>query len=324
MRGPLPWEPYGFGEYIGPARPAHVDEYRLRVDDSLRLVYRLTRERSSTPYELNVGDLIRVESLADKNLDRELEVQPDGTITLRLIGEVLAADRTTDELRRDLEKRYKQFYKVPAITVTPVRVNTKLEDLRAAVDARQGFGGQAIEAIVSPDGTIQLPALPSVPAQGLTVRELKMEIDARYDKIVQGIEVTPLLFQRAPRFIYVLGEVNQPGRFDLVAPTTVMQAVALAEGWDIGANLRHIVVFRRAEDWRLLATKIDLRGALYGARPSPADEIWLRDSDIVLVPKAPLQVITDVLDVALGQGISNIAPIISALIFNQQAGGTAF
>ena len=37
-----------------------------------------------------------------------------------------------------------------------------------------------------------------------------------------------------------------------------------------------------------MATKLDLAGALYGKRPHPSDEIWLRDSDIVLVPPQPI------------------------------------
>ncbi|MEM8678767.1 MAG: polysaccharide biosynthesis/export family protein [Planctomycetota bacterium] len=314
MRGPLPWDPFGFGEYIGPHRTPHVPEYRLRVNDQLTFAYRLTRERSATPYELQVGDRIRLESLADKNLDRDLEVQPDGMITARLLGEVVAAGRTTEELRRDLEERYKKLYKVPAITVTPLKVNTKLEDLRSVVDARFGLGGQQFQVTVSPDGTVQLPGLGSVCVMGLTLCEAKLEVDARYRQLVQGIAVTPVLTQRAERFVYVLGEVVEGGRFELVAPTTVMQAIALAQGWEIGANLRQIVVFRRAEDWRLIATKIDLRGALYGMRPSPADEIWLRDSDIVLIPKSPLRVVTDALDLVLGDGIGNIAPVISSII----------
>ena len=84
-----------------------------------------------------------------------------------------------------------------------------------------------------------------------------------------------------------MGEVRNPGRFDLQGPTTAMQSLALAGGWNNGGNLRQIVVFRRAEDWRLLATKLDVRGApVCASCPSPADEIWLRDSDLVVVPKA--------------------------------------
>ena len=97
---PLPWQVFAQGEYIGPHRNAHVPEYRLRVDDEVRFVYRLTREVSGQAYRLNVGDRIRIESLADENLDRELVIQPDGTITIRLLGQVMAAGLTLDDLRK--------------------------------------------------------------------------------------------------------------------------------------------------------------------------------------------------------------------------------
>ncbi len=309
-RRPIPWELHSQGEYVGPYRDVHVPEYRLRVDDTLEFIYRLTRIESSGPYELNVGDQIRVESLIDPNLDRDLVIQPDGSITLRMLGQVRAARRTVDELRADLEQRYKKYYKVPAITVTPLQVNTKLEDLRAAVDSRYGnTGGQTQLAQITPEGTIQLPAIGSIPAQGLTLDELKQEIDERYAQVVEGIEVTPRLVERAPRFVYVVGEVRNPGRFVLEAPTTAMQAIALAGGWNNGGNLRQIVVFRRTQDWGLIATKLDLRGALLGERPCPADEIWLRDSDIVVLPKSSLLRADDFIELVFTRGIYGILPV---------------
>jgi polysaccharide export outer membrane protein len=286
-----------------------VPEYRLRVDDSLSFVYRLTREESKTPYELNVGDTIKVESLTDPNLDRELVIQPDGSITLRLLGQMRAADRTVEQLREHLEEAYKKFYKVPAMTVTPLKVNTRLEDLRAAVDARYGAGGQQRNAVVTPEGTLQLPGIGSVPAQGLTLDELKREVDERYAQFVGGIEVTPVLAERAPRYIYVLGEVHQPGRYALVGPTTVMQSIALASGWNNGGNLREIVVFRRGDDWQLMATRLDMRGALIGKRPCPADEIWLRDSDIVVVPKSAILLTNDFIELVFTRGIYGVVPL---------------
>ena len=276
---------------------------------TLEFVYRLTREESNQPYELNVGDRIRVESMNDPTLDRELVVQPDGMITLRMLGQVRAARRTVEELRGELEERYTKYYKVPAITVTPVQVNTRLEDLRAAIDSHCGqTGGQTQRARVAPDGTIQLLAIGSVPAQGLTLDELKQEVDERYAQIVDGIGVTPRLLQRAARYVYVLGEVRQPGRFTLEAPTTAMQAIALAGGWNNGGKLRQIVVFRRTEDWRLIATKLDLHSALLGKCACPADEIWLRDSDIVLVPKSHLLRSDDIIDLVFARGIFGLLP----------------
>jgi polysaccharide export outer membrane protein len=307
--GPIPWQAFAQGEYAGPARLSHVPAYHLRVDDQIEFIYRLTREELSRGYQLEVGDVIRIESIVDPNLNRELAVQPDGTIDLLYLGQVRVVRRTVQEVRRDLNEQYQRFYKVTDINVTRVKTQTRLEDLRAAVDSRFFSGGQGKLVRVTPEGTISLPSIGVVPAQGLSLDELKLEVDARYAEIVAGLEVTPILAQRAGRFIYVVGEVRNPGRFDLQGPTTVMQSIALAGGWNNGGNLREIVVFRRAEDWRLLATKLDVRGALYAERPSPADEIWLRDSDIVVVPKSSIQRVDDFLELVFTNGVYRAAPV---------------
>lgn len=305
---PLDWQPYLQGEYVGHARSAHVPEYRLRVDDVLEFVFRLTREETTKPYQLNVGDEIRVESFTDASLNRDLLIQPDGTITLRLAGQVKATRQTVTQLRDRIEQLYTKYYKIPAITVTPLRVNTKLEDLRATVDARAGVGGQTRQARVTPEGTIALPAIGNVPVQGLSLNELKHELDERYAAEVEGIEVTPVLLTRAPRHVYVLGEVRTPGRYVLDGPTTVMQSLAMAGGWNVGANTRQIVVFRRGDDWRLLATMLDLRGALYGKAPAPTDELWVDDADVIVVPKSPILVADDFINLVFTRGLYGIAP----------------
>ena len=94
----------------------------------------------------------------------------------------------------------------------------------------------------------------------------------------------------------------------MTGPTTVMQSVALAGGWNVGGNLRQVVVFRRTDDWRLMATKIDIRGGLYGEKPCPADELFLRDSDIVLVPKSPILRMDDAINLVLTRGIYSLIP----------------
>ena len=297
-----PWEPGCYGEYVNRARTAHVPVYRLRVDDVLRCVYRVTRNETTRPYELNVGDEIQVESLADAALNRSLIIQPDGTVTLRLLGQVKASHHTVTQLRDELEAAYSKFYKTPTITVTPLKVNTKLEDLRATVDARAGTGGQGIEVRVTPDGTISLPAIGPVPVQGLTLDELKQEIDARYAEHIEGIEVTPILVTRAPRFVYVLGEVKLPGRFTLEGPTTVMQALSLAGSWNVGANMEQVVIFRRGDNWRLMATMVDLSAALHGNNCCPCGEIWLGDSDVVLVPKSAILRADDFINLVFTRG----------------------
>jgi polysaccharide export outer membrane protein len=305
---PIPWQQYGQGEYIGHYRAPHVPEYRLRVDDLLEFVYRVTREKTPTPYELNVGDQIQVESFADERINRTLIIQPDGSITLSLLGQVPAAGKTVDQLRRALDELYKKYYNQPAITVIPVQVNTKLEDLRATINGRQGFNGQSFQSRVAPDGTVTLPAVGNVPVQGLTLSELRRELAERYAMEIEGIEVMPTLSQKAPRFVYVLGEVPNPGRFTIDQPTTVMQALAMAGGWNVGANLKQVVIFRRGDDWRLLATMIDIRGALFAKQPCPADELWLSDSDIIVVPKSKILQFDDWVSLVFTRGFYGFLP----------------
>jgi len=322
-RGQVNWQAFAQGEYVGHARLAHVPEYRLRVDDKILVVFRRTREVTPTPYELQVGDTIRIESLTGDtdsgaaaggekitpdDIRRELVVQPDGTISLPLLGQVPAANMTIEGLRLQLEQLYKKYYKVPAITVTPVSVDTRLQDLINSVIARFGNGGQQLLVPVNPDGRLFLPGLGPICAQGLTIGELKLEVDARYRDAIPGVDVTPVLEQRAQRYVYVLGEVKTPGRFTLEGPTSLMGAIAMAGSWQVGANLRQVVVFRRGEDWRLLATMVDVNGALYGRRPAPADEIWLNDSDIVVVPKAPIQVADEFIGQFFSQGVYGMFP----------------
>lgn len=73
------------------------------------------------PYRFLEGDEIDFECAADSQLDRKVIVQPDGMITLRLLGQVKAAGLTVAELREQLEEAYKKHYHTPGITVTPTR-----------------------------------------------------------------------------------------------------------------------------------------------------------------------------------------------------------
>lgn len=314
----VPWEMFAMGEYIGPHRTPHVPDYRLRVNDTLEFVYYLTRKQSVNPYQVFVGDTIRISSATDETINQpEVVVLSDGSISLPLIGQVRAAGKTVADLQDELNDLYLEYLNDPSVLVQIVEGDTPLKDVIAAVDATFGQGGQIRQARVAPDGTIQLPVVGTVPAVGLTLDEIRREVNARYRERVAGLEVTPVLVNRAPTFVYVLGQVTTPGRFELVGPTTVMQAIALAQGDLQGGNLRNVIVFRRDEQWRLTATRLDLAGAIHGQRPLPSDEIYLRDSDIVLVPRKPIQRMSEAVELYLTNTLYSIVPQEVIFDFNQ-------
>jgi polysaccharide biosynthesis/export protein len=85
----------------------------------------------------------------------------------------------------------------------------------------------------------------------------------------------------------------------------------------VGANLRQIVVFRRGDDWRLLATMINLEGALLGTQPCPPGEIWLDDSDVIIVPKSKILLADDFIELVFTRGIYGVFPLTTQLSFTK-------
>jgi polysaccharide export outer membrane protein len=313
----IPWEVFAQGEYIGPERLVHVPEYILRVDDKIDFVYRITAEPSRTPYEFNVGDSFRIESLTEDDLDREVTVQPDGNVTVPLLGQVRAAGRTIEAIRADLEEQYKKHIKEPSLTLTPLVMNTRLNELRATVDSRFGIGGQTLTTRITPEGTVQLPALGSVPAHGLSLTQLRHEVNSRYAKTIYGIDVTPVLVERAPRYVFVLGAVAVPGRYEMSGPTTVMQSLAMAGGYRVGSGLKQVVVFRRDENWQLMATRVDMNHLRWGNQPCPAGELWVRDADVIMVPQRPMENANQIIEHLFTRGLYSVFPVDFSVNFSR-------
>ncbi len=264
---PYPFGPLAHGEYLGPIRlPATLD-YRLRVGDQLSFIFIDAPSQLFETYRLMVGDEIAIDSNTDEKVrsgdiiaGRGVTVMPDGMIFARLIGPIRAEGLTIPQLRHNLEVAYQQYIREPSIDITPIKWNSLKTAVLNSVDARAGTGGQNYADIVHPDGTIRLPKIGAVCVLGMTLDEVKREVNLRLSQTVPGLEVEPRILAEAQHSIYVTGEVNKPDRYTLVGPTTVTQAIAMAGGTKVGGNLREIVIFRRAEDWRLIATRIDLRG----------------------------------------------------------------
>ncbi len=309
------FQPLAHGEYLGPIRlPATVD-YRVRVGDQMRFIYILSRQVLADSFPLQVGDELQINSLTDESIrlgdvtqGRGVSIQSDGMLYLRLIGPVRAAGLTIPQLRRNLEEAYKGKILNPAIDIIPIKTNSLLEEIRSAVVARVGLTGQSFVDRVHPDGTLRLPKLGPICVQGMTLDEIKREVNLRYREVVAGLEVEPILDVEAQHFVFVYGKVGLPGRYELLGPTSVTQALAMAQGAIQGANTREIVIFRRAEDWRLLATRIDIRGAHLGKVATPADEIWLRDGDLIIVPPTPIARFDSFVSQVFTQGIYGILP----------------
>ena len=132
--------------------------------------------------------------------------------------------------------------------------------------------------LVRPDGLITLPLLDQdVKAGGQTPRKLTEEITKRYERIITRPVVSVSVDSVNSKKYFVLGEVNRPGQYPLVVPTTVMQALAIAGGLREFANAKSIVVIRGSKQW-----KVNYRDVIRGKNRQ--QDIYLESGDMISVP----------------------------------------
>lgn len=75
---------------------------------------------TASNYELHAGDKIEISVWKEPDLQRSVTVRPDGRFSFPLTGDVVAAGRSVDEVRADVENRLKKYIPEPVVTVTAV------------------------------------------------------------------------------------------------------------------------------------------------------------------------------------------------------------
>lgn len=139
------------------------------------------------------------------------------------------------------------------------------------------------EVRVNSNGQISLPLVGGVMAGGKTIPELEEALAKKYSEgFLQNPQVTVFVKEFTSQRITVEGAVNKPGIFPITGKTTLLQAIALAEGVDDKiADLGGIVLMRQVEGKRMAAV-YDLRQVRKGNIEDPQ----LYGDDIVVVEQS--------------------------------------
>lgn len=93
---------------------ASVDQ-KLLVDQKLPV---------DSGYTVGPEDEITISVWRDESLTRDLIVRPDGKVSFPLIGDVVAAGKTVDELQKELVERLARFLPNPAVWVSVKKINS--------------------------------------------------------------------------------------------------------------------------------------------------------------------------------------------------------
>lgn len=98
---------------------------------------------------------------------------------------------------------------------------------------------------VRPDGKISLQLINDVQAAGLTPMQLRATLTEALTAYVQNPEISVIVREVHSFKVSVMGEVKEPGRFDLSGRVTVLDVLAMAKGLTEYADKKNIAVLRR-------------------------------------------------------------------------------
>ena len=136
-------------------------------------------------------------------------------------------------------------------------------------------------APVRPDGKISLPLLNDVQAAGLTPMELREELTRRLAEYIPHPEVSVSVNEVRSFKVSVIGAVAKPGRYELKSWATVIDVLAMAEGFTQFAARSRIVVLRAVGN-QVERLPFDYDKVASGGAGQA--NFYLRPSDIILVP----------------------------------------
>ena len=139
------------------------------------------------------------------------------------------------------------------------------------------------DAVIMPDGKVSLPLVGEMAAAGLTVDELRDELNRKYADYITEPHVTITVKETNSLKIYVLGEVMRPGEFKLNSYTDVLQALSLAGGFTVYANRSTIHIIRKEGDKKI---KISFNYNEVVAGKNLNQNIPLKPGDIIVVSES--------------------------------------
>lgn len=81
-------------------------------------------QRVVNEYRIGPQDVLEIMVWKNADLSRSVTVRPDGKVSLPLIGDVQASGLTTEELKKDVTQRMKEFLTTPEVSILVSNINS--------------------------------------------------------------------------------------------------------------------------------------------------------------------------------------------------------
>jgi len=267
------------------------------------------------PQRIQSGDVVSVKFMNNPELNENVQVRFDGTISLALVGEMTVAGLTLAELRTNIGERLKSFVNRTGYG----EVLKEGDDL----EIRFLYNPELNQAVkIRSDGKISLPLVGEVQAAGRRPAELREQLIERYAKDIKDPDVAVLagpntakkifgdeafivvtLSKPVDREVFVGGEVQSAKAVKFEGQLTTLQAIMQAGGVKETGDLSRVVVLRRGRFEQAEWIQTNLSEPVSGK--SLKNDIVLASGDVVIVPRSGIAEV----DLWVKQYIRDVLPI---------------
>jgi polysaccharide biosynthesis/export protein len=133
---------------------------------------------------------------------------------------------------------------------------------------------------VRPDGKVSLPLVNDIQAAGLTPTALRQQLIDRLSEFIPAPEVAVIVREVHSMKVAVVGSVKTPGRYELKSAATVLEMIALAQGFTDFASRDRIMILRQ-ENGETKRIPFNYRKVAAGDEQS---NLVVQSGDIIVVP----------------------------------------
>jgi len=250
-------------------------------------------------YKLGPKDLIEIKVFQVPELNTEVRVAEDGTITLPLLGKVYVAGLTRYQVEKKIaDLLSRKYIKNPQVTIFIKEYRSNVAMVMGAVKTPGAYeivGRMNLLQLIAMAGGITSDAQDRVIVFRQTgsvkasiiipIEELLLTGSTKYN-----IEIQPGDVINIPEVlnieVYVFGQVKNPGvvTLPLGSGTTLLQAIAKAGGFTERAKKSSVLIKRRNEKGKEIKMEVNVKDILKGKKP----DIKLKPYDIIYVPESLL------------------------------------
>jgi polysaccharide export outer membrane protein len=135
---------------------------------------------------------------------------------------------------------------------------------------------------VRPDGKISVPLLDDVQAAGLTNDQLKEILTRKLSEYVTAPDVTVVVLEMNSKRVFVVGEVARPSTVALTQDLRVLDAIAIAGGFNPYADKNSVKVLRRTPQGEVVEYGFNYDAFVKGR--APGANLVLLPGDTIVVP----------------------------------------